>query len=192
MRERMRNAGQYALLHLRVSWSKIFVVNIYLSSFIFFTDHYYFGTKFTGRQEVKFLKNSKTGLLRSKTLTVSFCQGIENSIVMATNSTSGSGVLDDILLSTKCDHTPITSETGDLTIDAVALLDDEAEPSTARAKQGEKRRRESSPHGVRGSDATTDLAPKHVSSTDFQFCKSENRSINDYDEWHSTSGKDLK
>ncbi len=55
---------------------------------------------------------------------------------MATNSTSGSGVLYDILLLTKCDHTQIT---GDLTIDAVALLDDEAEPSTARAKQGEKR-----------------------------------------------------
>ncbi len=105
--------------------------------------------------------------MRSKTVTVSFCQGIENSIVMATNSTSGSGVLDDILLSTKCDHTQITSETGDLTIAAVALLDDEAETSKARAKQGEKRRRESSPHGVRGSDATTDFAPKHVSSPDF-------------------------
>ena len=40
-------------------------------------------------------------------------------------------------------------------------------PSTARAKQGEKRRQESPPHGVWGSDATTDFAPKHVSSTDF-------------------------
>ena len=42
---------------------------------------------------------------------LSFCQGIENPLIMATNETSASGVLDNILLLTKRDHAQITPET---------------------------------------------------------------------------------
>ena len=87
---------------------------------------------------------------------------------MATNETSGSGVLDDILLSTKRDHAQITPEPGELPMDEELLVNDEPETSTARAIQGEKRRRESPhSHGVWSSEATADFAPKNVSSTDF-------------------------
>ena len=74
---------------------------------------------------------------------LSFCQGIENSLIMATNETSGSGVLDNILLSTKRDHAQITPEPGELPMDEDLLVIDEPETSTARAIHGEKRRRES-------------------------------------------------
>jgi hypothetical protein len=60
---------------------------------------------------------------------------------MAKDTTSGSGVLDDILSSTKCDHMQITSETEDLMMHEDSPLNDEPEPSMPRAKQGEKRRR---------------------------------------------------
>ena len=98
---------------------------------------------------------------------LSFCQGIENPLIMATNETSGSGVLDNILLSTKRYHAQITPEPGELSMDKDLLVNDEPETSTARAIHGEKRRRESPhSHGVRSSKATADFAPKTVSSTD--------------------------
>ena len=85
---------------------------------------------------------------------------------MATNITSGSGVFDDILSQTKRDHTQITSDTEDLTMDEDPPLNDEPESSTSRTKHEEKGRRESPHHGVRSSHATADFASKHVSSTD--------------------------
>ena len=66
---------------------------------------------------------------------------------MATNITSGSGVIEDILSQTKRDHTQITSDTENLTM--VPPLPDELESSTSRTKHGEKSRRESPHHGVR-------------------------------------------
>ena len=88
---------------------------------------------------------------------------------MATNETSGSGVLDNILLSTKRDHAQITPEPGELSMDEDVLVNDEPETSTARAIHGEKRRHESPhSHGVRSSEATADFAPKTVSSTDLK------------------------
>ena len=80
---------------------------------------------------------------------------------MATNITSGSGVLDNILSQTKRDHTQITSDTEDLTMDEDPLLTDEPESSTSRTKHREKSRREWSHHGVRSSDATAGFAPKN-------------------------------
>ena len=86
---------------------------------------------------------------------------------MATNETSGSGVLYNILLSTKRDHAQITPAPGELPMDADLLVNDEPETSKARAIHGEKRRRESPhSHGVWSSEATADFAPKTSSSTD--------------------------
>ncbi|CAB4015409.1 Hypothetical predicted protein [Paramuricea clavata] len=62
---------------------------------------------------------------------------------MAKDTTSGSGVLDNILLSTKCDLTQITSETEDLMMHENSPLHDEPEPS---------------------SDATANFGPRNVSS----------------------------
>ena len=76
---------------------------------------------------------------------------------MATNITSGSGVLDDILSQTKRDHTQITSDTEDLTMDEDPPLIDKPESSMSRTKHGEKRQRESPHHGVRSSNASADI-----------------------------------
>lgn len=83
---------------------------------------------------------------------------------MAKDITSGSGVLDDMLSSTECDHTQITSETEDLTTYEDSPFDGVLGKSTARTKPGEKRRRKSS-HVVRISDPTANFAPRQVSST---------------------------
>ena len=113
------------------------------------------------RNETKFARKEDYKL--SATFGQGYCAAKPCTVLLP----SGSGVLDNILLSTKRDHAQITPEPGELSMDEGLLVNGEPETSNARAIHGEKRRRESPhSHGVRSSEATADFAPKTVNSTD--------------------------